>query len=591
GNGPGGFRHEAIRYPNGKMALTPNRDTTAFLPKGSSVMNGAQTHSMLNNMPKFASGTLSNKKPKKKKKGDNFFGDVATGVKAGAKVATGKVVDGGKAVVNKTLETTVKGKKWMEDKIGEVMKWIDKPGKLLNKVLEGIGLNLDGFGISKAAELPFDMMKGMFSKLKKAAIDTFTSWMSDAAEGDGGYIDLSKGINFPFSPNGKAPGYPFAGPHMGVDINYIYDKLYSVLAGKATARKGWNGGFGNMVDIVKGATKVIYGHMSKHAFSGSKNVKPGDYLGVSGNSGRSSGPHLHFEVQKNGKPIDPLKWLKENDGGGGKKAPSKWKGTIKKAAKKMKVNLSASELNGIVKQIARESNGDAGVTQGNIGDINNRRGTPAQGLLQYVPSTFKAYAMKGHTNIKSGYDQLLAFFNNKNWRKDLPYGRSGWGPTGGRRFAKGTNFAPRGWAQVHEKGGEIMNLRGGEQIIPHDVSVKALSNLLSSELFNRTQNAVYNGITSYADQLRRQDIQRQKQQTQQNNNNNANSNDIAEMKSMFNDMLYLMQKMVGASEETARNTDGILNKDDSKQQNSYENLSRQLGFDYVMSNYNTGSRV
>src|SRR5699024_6330904 len=187
GNGPNGFRHEAIRYPNGKMALTPNKDTTAFLPKGSSVMNGAQTHSMLNNMPKFASGTLSNKKPKKKKKGDNFFGDVATGIKAGTKVATGKVVDSGKAVVNKTLETAAKGKKWLGEKIGDVMDWIDKPGKLLDKVLEGVGLNLDGFGISKAAELPYDMMKGMFGKLKKAAIDTFTSWMEDAAEGDGGY--------------------------------------------------------------------------------------------------------------------------------------------------------------------------------------------------------------------------------------------------------------------------------------------------------------------------------------------------------------------------------------------------------------------
>ncbi len=47
GNGPNGFRHEAIRYPNGKMAITPNKDTTTFLPQGSSVMNGAQTHAML----------------------------------------------------------------------------------------------------------------------------------------------------------------------------------------------------------------------------------------------------------------------------------------------------------------------------------------------------------------------------------------------------------------------------------------------------------------------------------------------------------------------------------------------------------------
>ncbi|WKU92587.1 hypothetical protein Q3408_12820 [Staphylococcus saprophyticus] len=77
GNGPGGFRHEAIKYPNGKMALTPNRDTTTFLPQGSTVYNGAQTHSMLSNsnptfskgtLPRFHNGTLSKKKPKKKKK-------------------------------------------------------------------------------------------------------------------------------------------------------------------------------------------------------------------------------------------------------------------------------------------------------------------------------------------------------------------------------------------------------------------------------------------------------------------------------------------------------------------------------------------
>src|SRR5699024_2120387 len=97
GNGPGGFRHEAIKYPNGKMALTPNRDTTAFLPKCSSVMNGAQTHAMLSannptfskgSLPKFNRGTLSNKKPKKKKKDDNIFGDVWEGTKAGTKAVT-----------------------------------------------------------------------------------------------------------------------------------------------------------------------------------------------------------------------------------------------------------------------------------------------------------------------------------------------------------------------------------------------------------------------------------------------------------------------------------------------------------------------
>lgn len=409
GNGPGGFRHEAIKYPNGKMALTPNRDTTAFLPKGSSVMNGAQTHSMLSNspafangtLPKFASGTLSNKKPKKKKKDDDFFGDVWDKTKEGTKVVSGKVVEGGKAVVNKTLETAAKGKKWLGDKVGDVMDWIEKPGKLLDKVLEGFGINLDSFGVSKAASLPFDMMKGMFGKLKKSAIDTFTSWMEEQGGGDGGYIDLSKGINFPFSPNGRAPGYPFPYPHMGVDLNYVYDKLYSVASGTATA-KTTAGGFGKHMWIKKGNMDYIYGHMSKFAFNGSKKVKPGDYLGVSGNTGMSSGPHLHFEVRKNGKAIDPLKWLKANDGGGGKSG--KWNGDIKKALKIAGLPTSGAYVKAWQKQIQTESGGNPKALGGTDGLADGR----AKGLVQVKPGTFNAYKAKGHGNIWNGLDNLIA---------------------------------------------------------------------------------------------------------------------------------------------------------------------------------------
>ena len=163
--------------------------------------------------------------------------------------------------------------------------------------------------------------------------------------------------------------------------------------------------------------------------------------------------HLHYEMRKNGVAFDPTNWLKKNNGGGSQnKSASKWKSDIKRAAKQMKVNLSGKELNGIVSQIQRESNGNAGVTQGNIGDINNLRGTPAQGLLQYVPSTFKSYAVKGHKNIKNGYDQLLAFFNNSNWRRDLPYGKSGWGPSGSRRFATGGLIQNSGLYNLAEEG-------------------------------------------------------------------------------------------------------------------------------------------
>ncbi|MDW4281937.1 peptidoglycan DD-metalloendopeptidase family protein [Staphylococcus saprophyticus] len=585
GNGPNGFRHETIRYPNGKMAITPNKDTTTFLPQGSSVMNGAQTHAMLsaNNptfskgtLPRFAKGTLAKKKPKKNKKGDNVFGDAWDKTKEGTKVVSGKVVEGGKAVVNKTLETAAKGKDWLEDKVGDVMDWIEKPGKLLNKVLEGFGVNMDAFGIAKAASLPYDMMKGMFGKLKKAATDTFKKWMEDSAEGDGGYIDLSKGINFPFSPNGRAPGYPFAGPHMGVDLNYVNDKLYSVLNGKATARKGWNGGFGNMVDIVKGATKVIYGHMSKHAFSGSKNVKPGDYLGVSGNTGKSSGPHLHFEVQKNGTPIDPIKWLKQNDGGGG--GNGKWKSKVKQAAKATGVKLSGSKLNDILKLIQTESGGRAGVTQ-QIQDVNSG-GNEAQGLLQYTPTTFRFYAAKGKKNIKNGYHQLMAFFNNSNWSSDLAAwkrrmarGSTGWGPTGSRRgYATGTNNARRGLHQVFEKGGEIMQMRGGETVIPNDVSIQAFKQIATSDIFSRTQSAVYDAISQYADQLREKQQVATREQMELQRLSQANV-DIQEQNSILKEMLYTMQDLVMSSRNNEKWNAQTANKSNAMDWDKVEGMT------------------
>jgi tape measure domain-containing protein len=180
GNGPGGFRHEAIRYPNGKMALTPNRDTTAFLPKGSSVMNGAQTHSMLSGMPKFANGTNKKKKQNILEQGKNLagaFGEKASDAAHGVKEGTQKALEASAKAIGK-------GKKWLGDKVGDVMDWVGKPGKLFNKIADAFGINLKSFGVPKGATLPYDMMKGMFGKLKDAAINMIKGWM-DEAGGDG----------------------------------------------------------------------------------------------------------------------------------------------------------------------------------------------------------------------------------------------------------------------------------------------------------------------------------------------------------------------------------------------------------------------
>ena len=516
GNGPGGFRHETVIPPRGKPFITPNTDTLMPAKKGTQIMNGAQTHAMLSGGTyAFAKGTgvAGGKKPKKAKKGDNIFGDVLEGGKA----LGGKILDGGKAVVDKTLSGVKKGKDWLGGKVKDVMDFIDKPEKLLEHVLKGFGV---GFDLAENT-IPADMMAGMFKKLKQATIDKFKSWFEEAGEGEGGWVDISKGINFPFSPSGHAPGYPFAGPHMGVDLNYVYDKLYSTHSGKATAIPDDGSGFGNHMSIKNGALEVIYGHMSKLAWKGTKDVHPGSYLGVSGNTGKSSGPHLHYEMRKNGKPIDPMPFLKKQSKGGGKKKPSAWGSTIDKAAKKMGVKLSGSQRKGIIAQIARESNGDAGVIQGNIGDINNLRGTPAQGLLQYVPSTFKSYAVKGHKNIKSGYDQLLAFFNNSNWARDLAYGKSGWGPSGANRgYANGgiINAPEMAWLAeggfsesvishdprqrtrskaIHDKTGKMLGVDDETPLLREIIDILEAGNQLQSQNNNATRQLLNKEVNVY----------------------------------------------------------------------------------------------
>lgn len=74
---------------------------------------------------------------------------------------------------------------------------------------------------------------------------------------------------------------------------------------------GWNGGFGNMVKISHGNGLVtLYAHMSSVKVSTGQTVSRGQVIGAVGNSGASNGPHLHFEVIKNGVRVNPLNYVR-----------------------------------------------------------------------------------------------------------------------------------------------------------------------------------------------------------------------------------------------------------------------------------------
>lgn len=138
-----------------------------------------------------------------------------------------------------------------------------------------------------------------------------------------------------------------------------------------------------------------------------------------------------------------------------------WEKAIRQASKQLGVDVTDQDVDTILKLIQAESGGDEKAIQ-QIIDENNFNGSGgAKGLLQYIQSTFDAYKVNGHDNIMSGYDQLLAFFNNSNWQKDLgswnnryQNGSTGWGPTGSKTHAMGGHITSPEHALLGEVPGQ-----------------------------------------------------------------------------------------------------------------------------------------
>ena len=102
--------------------------------------------------------------------------------------------------------------------------------------------------------------------------------------------------------------------HEGVDIKGKRgDRILATASGKVI-KATKNGGYGNYVEIDHGNGYITaYGHMQNYLVKKGERVKQGQVIGQVGSTGRSTGPHLHYEIQLNKKPIDPVKFIKVAD--------------------------------------------------------------------------------------------------------------------------------------------------------------------------------------------------------------------------------------------------------------------------------------
>ena len=114
-----------------------------------------------------------------------------------------------------------------------------------------------------------------------------------------GYVSSPYGLRF--------DGTEF---HQGIDIAADMGAPIVATADGVVTAAGWNGGYGNMVDVDHGGGIVTrYGHASALAVTVGQQVRRGEVIAYVGSTGRSTGPHVHYEVRVDGQPVNPAGYL------------------------------------------------------------------------------------------------------------------------------------------------------------------------------------------------------------------------------------------------------------------------------------------
>lgn len=116
---------------------------------------------------------------------------------------------------------------------------------------------------------------------------------------------VSSGFGMRWHPLGGGAKF-----HGGVDFPApVGTSVYATAPG-VVVFSGWNGGYGLSLAIEHGSgTVTLFGHLSRISVSSGDPVSLGQIIGQVGSTGRSTGPHLHYEVRRGGRPVDPRSYF------------------------------------------------------------------------------------------------------------------------------------------------------------------------------------------------------------------------------------------------------------------------------------------
>lgn len=159
---------------------------------------------------------------------------------------------------------------------------------------------------NEIGEAPTEEKKVVYKKLKPITEENF-----DYVETQAVYMPLNDMVvtsrfGDRFHPIDKEVKF-----HQGVDLRAKDGLVYAVLDG-IVLEAGYNAVSGNYIKLLhKGNFETIYVHLSKFYYKADDVIHAGDIIAMSGNTGKSTAPHLHFAVKENGHFVDPINFLND----------------------------------------------------------------------------------------------------------------------------------------------------------------------------------------------------------------------------------------------------------------------------------------
>ena len=135
-------------------------------------------------------------------------------------------------------------------------------------------------------------------------------WVNGDGVGGTGEQAIARPVNGRLTSGFGSRFHPVLGyrrTHKGVDLAAPQGAPIVAAADGRVVAAGWNGGYGRQVAIAHpGGMRTTYGHMSRIAAAAGATVRRGQVIGYVGSTGLSTGPHLHFEVSKDGRLVNPM---------------------------------------------------------------------------------------------------------------------------------------------------------------------------------------------------------------------------------------------------------------------------------------------